>query len=89
VLISLAVFSSPDEARFAAAYVGGTLGTLIGVDILNLRAISRLGTAIGSIGSAGTFDGVFLPVLLPCSLPEECAKRNQEQGSYGHASDNA
>jgi uncharacterized membrane protein len=57
----LALLFSPDqETRFVAAYVGGTLGTLIGADLLNLGAISRLGAGIGSIGGAGTFDGVFL-----------------------------
>ena len=42
------------------AYVCGTLGTLIGADLLNLRKISKLGAPIASIGGAGTFDGIFL-----------------------------
>jgi len=53
VLVLSASFSPAHEIRFAAAYVGGTLGTLIGADLLNLRAISRLGTGIASIGGAG------------------------------------
>ncbi len=42
------------------AYIGGTLGTLIGADLLNLGQIQGLGAPIASIGGAGTFDGVFL-----------------------------
>jgi uncharacterized membrane protein len=42
------------------AYVSGSLGTLIGADLLNLRVIPRLGAPIASIGGAGTFDGIFL-----------------------------
>ncbi|MEO2169160.1 MAG: DUF1614 domain-containing protein, partial [bacterium] len=50
------------------AYVGGTLGTLIGADLLNLRSIRLLGAPIVSIGGAGTFDGVFLSGLLAVLL---------------------
>jgi uncharacterized membrane protein len=44
----------------ALAYIGGTLGTLIGADLLNLGRIQGLGAPIASIGGAGTFDGIFL-----------------------------
>lgn len=42
------------------AYISGSLGTLIGADLLNLHKISDLGAPIASIGGAGTSDGVFL-----------------------------
>ncbi len=42
------------------AYICGTLGVLIGADILNLRKVYRLGAPVVSIGGAGTFDGIFL-----------------------------
>ena len=42
------------------AYVSGSLGTLIGADLMNLEAIQGLGTPIASIGGAGTFDGIFV-----------------------------
>ena len=42
------------------AYVAGSMGTLIGVDLLNFRAIADIGSPIVSIGGAGTFDGIFL-----------------------------
>jgi uncharacterized membrane protein len=44
----------------ALAYIGGSLGTLIGADLLNLSKVPQLGAPIASIGGAGTFDGIFL-----------------------------
>ena len=42
------------------AYIGGSLGTLIGADLFNLGKIGGLGAPVASIGSAGTFDSIFL-----------------------------
>ncbi len=42
------------------AYIGGSLGTLIGADLLNLTSVRGLGAPVASIGGAGTFDGIFL-----------------------------
>jgi len=50
------------------AYVAGSMGTLIGADILNLRTIPRLGSPIVSIGGAGTFDGVFFSGIMAVIL---------------------
>jgi len=44
----------------AIAYVSGTLGVLIGADLLHLREVRTLGAPVASIGGAGTFDGIFL-----------------------------
>jgi uncharacterized membrane protein len=46
------------------AYVSGSLGTLIGADLLNLGKVQGLGAPIASIGGAGTFDGIFVTGLL-------------------------
>ncbi len=46
------------------AYISGSLGTLIGADVLNLGTIQGLGTPIASIGGSGTFDGIFVTGLL-------------------------
>jgi uncharacterized membrane protein len=46
------------------AYVAGSMGTLIGADLLNLGQIARVGAPVVSIGGAGTFDGVFLTGIL-------------------------
>jgi uncharacterized membrane protein len=50
------------------AYVAGSLGTLIGADLLNLGKIQGLGAPIASIGGAGTFDGIFLTGILAVLL---------------------
>jgi len=42
-----------------AAYVAGSMGALIGADILHLGRIPELGARVASIGGAGTFDGIF------------------------------
>lgn len=46
------------------AYIGGSMGTLLGADLLNLDKIGSLGAPIASIGGAGTFDGIFLTGIL-------------------------
>ena len=69
--ISVPIFLPPITAAIVAvllswkhsaalAYVSGTLGTLIGGDLLNLALLPALGAPVASIGGAGTFDGVFL-----------------------------
>ena len=50
------------------AYIGGSMGTLFGADLLNLDKIGGLGAPIASIGGAGTFDGVFLTGILAVLL---------------------
>jgi uncharacterized membrane protein len=52
----------------ALAYIAGTLGTLIGADLLNLGQVQGLGAPIASIGGAGTFDGVFLTGIIAVLL---------------------
>ena len=46
------------------AYVAGSMGTLIGADILNLSRVAEIGAPVVSIGGAGTFDGVFLTGII-------------------------
>jgi len=52
--------------RFAAplAYVCGSLGTLIGADLMHLADFRGLGAPVASIGGAGTFDAIFVSALL-------------------------
>jgi uncharacterized membrane protein len=56
------VLSRQDAAPLA--YISGSLGTLIGADLLNLDRLQGLGAPVASIGGAGTFDGVFLTGIL-------------------------
>jgi len=51
------------------AYIAGSLGTLIGADLLNLGRIQSLQAPVASIGGAGTFDGVFLTGIIAVLLP--------------------
>ena len=50
------------------AYIAGSLGTLIGADLLNLGKIQGLGAPVASIGGAGTFDWIFLTGILAVLL---------------------
>jgi len=50
------------------AYAGGTLGTLLGADLVNLPKVRRLGAPVVSIGGAGTFDGVFITGIVAVLL---------------------
>jgi uncharacterized membrane protein len=63
----ISVILAPTSAA-PVAYVGGTMGTLIGADILNLHKIRGLGAPVASIGGAGTFDGVFLTGIVAVLL---------------------
>lgn len=48
------------EHAAPVAYIGGTLGTLVGADLLNISAVRKMPALMLSIGGAGVFDGVFL-----------------------------
>jgi len=59
----------------ALAYVGGSLGVLIGADLANLGSLQTLGASVASIGGAGTFDGVFLAGVVAVLLAGIGARR--------------
>ncbi len=63
----VALILSPDHAP-ALAYIAGTLGTLIGADLMNLDKLKDLGAPVASIGGAGTFDGIFFTGILAVIL---------------------
>jgi uncharacterized membrane protein len=50
------------------AYISGSLGVLIGADLLNLNKVQGLGAPVASIGGAGTFDGIFLTGVIAVLL---------------------
>ena len=64
---ALALLIAPQDAPIIA-YISGTLGSLIGADLLNLGKIPELGTPVASIGGAGTFDGIFLTGIISVLL---------------------
>ena len=50
------------------AFVAGTLGPLIGADLLHLREIEESAIGVASIGGAGTFDGIVLSGIIAAYL---------------------
>jgi uncharacterized membrane protein len=77
--IAMPIFVPPIAAAIVAlmlsrleaaplAYIGGSLGALVGADLLNLDKVQGLGAPVASIGGAGTFDGVFLTGILAVLL---------------------
>src|SRR5919109_3930563 len=65
------------------AYISGSLGTLIGADLLNLGIIQALGAPIASVGGAGRFDGIFMTGILAVLLAGVAGIRGAAKG-YGH-----
>ncbi len=63
----IALLISPNDAPMLA-YISGTLGSLLGADLLNLGKIPDLGAPVASIGGAGTFDGIFLTGIISVLL---------------------
>ncbi|MGA3216913.1 MAG: DUF1614 domain-containing protein [Acidimicrobiales bacterium] len=68
IVAALAAIVIGGHAIAALAYVGGTVGTLVGADLVNLGRIRDLGAPLASIGGAGTFDGIFLTGILAVLL---------------------
>lgn len=77
--IGMPLFVAPVSAAFTAmilsqenapalAYVCGSLGVVIGADLLRIKDIRQLNTPIASIGGAGTFDGIFMTGIIAVLL---------------------
>jgi uncharacterized membrane protein len=64
--------------RFAGplAYISGSLGTLIGADLLNLDKLHGLGVPVASIGGAGTFDGIFVNGIVAVLIASLGTRKN-------------
>jgi uncharacterized membrane protein len=67
------------------AYIAGSLGVLIGADLLNLGKLSSLGAPVASIGGAGAFDGIFLCGILAVLFASFTSRANGRGGSSGRA----
>jgi len=68
VTTAIVAFILSRERAAALAYIGGSLGTLIGADLLNLSRVRGLGAPVAAIGGAGTFDGIFMIGILAVLL---------------------
>src|SRR3569832_836235 len=77
--IGMPIFVGPIAAALTAlgldpdnsaplAYICGTLGVLIGADLLRLNDIRKMGAPVASIGGAGTFDGIFITGIVAVLL---------------------
>ena len=67
----------------AIAYISGSIGTLIGADLINLGKIRELGTPFASIGGAGTFDGVFVAGIFAVVLAAIVGMLNSKTSAAG------
>jgi uncharacterized membrane protein len=61
------LYLEPEQSA-PLAYISGTLGVLMGADLLRLKSIPRLGAPHASIGGAGTFDGIFITGIVAALL---------------------
>jgi uncharacterized membrane protein len=77
--VGMPIFVAPAAAALVAlavngdvaaplAYICGTLGVLVGADLMRTGNIRRMGVPIASIGGAGTFDGIFLTGIVAVLL---------------------
>ncbi len=77
--VSMPLFIGPVAAAVTAlllggeksaplAYIGGTLGVLVGADLLRIGDIRRMGTPQAAIGGAGTFDGIYITGIVAVLL---------------------
>jgi uncharacterized membrane protein len=60
------------------AYIAGSLGTLIGADLMNLGKVAGLGAPVASIGGAGTFDGIFVTGIVAVLIGSLVSRRAPE-----------
>ncbi|MBR6011350.1 MAG: DUF1614 domain-containing protein [Methanomicrobium sp.] len=68
-LICAIILSGGDSfTAVAVAYISGTVGTLIGADVMNIGNLSNSGAPVASIGGAGTFDAIFLSGIIAAFL---------------------
>ena len=65
---ALTALSFAPEQAAPLAYISGTLGVLIGADLLRLKDIPHLAAPMASIGGAGTFDGIFFSGIIAVLL---------------------
>lgn len=66
-----ALLFAPEGLGPQVAYISGTIGTLLGADVLHLatpKTRQALDAPLLSIGGAGTFDGIFLAGIIAVLL---------------------
>jgi len=64
VAAAVSLVVAPAAVAPAVAYIGGTMGTVLGADLANLGWLRHAHASVVSIGGAGTFDAVFVAGVL-------------------------
>jgi uncharacterized membrane protein len=75
ILAALVALTLSRRRAAPLAYIGGSLGVLIGADLTNLDQLQSLGAPVASIGGAGTFDSVFLTGVVAALLSGLAGRR--------------
>jgi uncharacterized membrane protein len=68
LLAALVSFALDPPNAAPMAFISGTLGVLIGADLMHLKDIRKMGTPFASIGGAGSFDGIFISGIVAVLL---------------------
>lgn len=68
-ILTIIIFPIFTQANpYIIGYVSGSLGTLIGADLLNIKKFPNFRSGMISIGGAGTFDGIYLTGVMAVFL---------------------
>ena len=60
IITALATHYFADEHLISTAYIAGTIGVMLGADVLRLNDIKKIGSSFVSIGGAGILDSIVL-----------------------------
>ena len=63
-----------------AAFIAGTIGAIIGVDLVHLREAIHLGATYLSIGGRGVFDGIFTTGIIAAVLAGLLWRKKESDG---------
>jgi len=74
------IISRPHSAPLA--YIGESLVTLIGADLMNLDTVQGLGAPVASIGCAGKFDGIFQTGVIAVLIAGITSRKKQSSGRF-------
>jgi uncharacterized membrane protein len=62
------------------AFIAGTIGAIIGVDLVHLKELIDLGTAYMSIGGRGVLDGIFTTGIISAVLAGLLWRKKEPEG---------
>jgi uncharacterized membrane protein len=62
------------------AFIAGTIGAIIGVDLVHLKELIDLGAAYMSIGGRGVLDGIFTTGIISAVLAGLLWRKKEPEG---------